>query len=187
MTQFVEWNFQKSSRADKKLRLRKDHASYPIISKLLEKFNAGKEMKDMMPVKTAVRYIYNIYMGKANEFASEKSTRKPFGVSPARQDQGSRSTSPNQKPQAEKTTSELNFSLNKSKSLFNDTKKTRASNSPAGRSAAKRGGDKAASPRPDADGQSEGNFDKTRSYKSNERNGGPGASQNDFTRSPMRP
>lgn len=29
-----------------------------------------------MPVKTAVRYIYNIYMGKAQEFAQEKQAAK---------------------------------------------------------------------------------------------------------------
>ncbi len=40
--------------------------------KILDKFNKGKEIKDLMPVKTAVRYIYNIYMGKAAEFAMEK-------------------------------------------------------------------------------------------------------------------
>jgi len=29
-----------------------------------------------MPVKSAVRYIYNIYMGKASEFAQEKQTSR---------------------------------------------------------------------------------------------------------------
>jgi hypothetical protein len=42
--------------------------------KLLDKFKQGKEIKEIMPVKSAVRYIYNIYMGKASEFAQEKQT-----------------------------------------------------------------------------------------------------------------
>jgi len=50
--------------------------------KLLDKFNAGKENKDLMPVKTAVRYIYNIYMGKASEFAQEKQTLKKVATVP---------------------------------------------------------------------------------------------------------
>lgn len=49
--------------------MRKDHPCFPIVTKLLEKMKAGKEIKDLMPVKSAVRYIYNIYMVKAAEFA----------------------------------------------------------------------------------------------------------------------
>ena len=70
-TQFVQWNFSRQEKK-KKDRLRKDHPSFPIITKLLDKFKAGKDIKEMMPVKSAARYIYNIYMGKAAEFAQEK-------------------------------------------------------------------------------------------------------------------
>ena len=38
----------------------------------MDRFNSGKEIKDLMAVKTAVRYIYNVYMGKAAEYANEK-------------------------------------------------------------------------------------------------------------------
>ena len=69
MYQFVEWNFQRKSGKEKKDRLRKDHPSFPIVNKLLEKFKSGKEIKDSMAIKSAARYIYNIYMGKASDFA----------------------------------------------------------------------------------------------------------------------
>ena len=77
MYQFVEWNFQRR-RAKKKPqeRLRKDHPSFPIITKLMDQFNAGKDIKDLMAVKSAVRYIYNVYMGKAAEYANEKQAQK---------------------------------------------------------------------------------------------------------------
>lgn len=69
MYQFVEWSFVKRTKKGKKLRIRKDHPSFSIVTKLLEQFKAGKDIKVYMPVKSAVRYIYNIYMGKASEFA----------------------------------------------------------------------------------------------------------------------
>ena len=56
--------------------MRKDHPSFPIITKLMERFNSGREIKDLMAVKSAVRYIYNVYMGKAAEFANEKLASK---------------------------------------------------------------------------------------------------------------
>ena len=52
--------------------LRKEHPSYPIVMKLLEKHKLGKEIKEVIPVKSAVRFIYNVYMGKASEFAQDK-------------------------------------------------------------------------------------------------------------------
>ena len=94
MYQFVEWNFQKRQRKEK-TRLRKDHPCFPIITRLLERFNQGKEIKDLMSVKSAARYIYNIYMGKAAEFAQEKQANKK----PARQEivrDTNRSVSPEQ-------------------------------------------------------------------------------------------
>ena len=71
-TQFVEWNFQKRDRRAKKDRLRKDHPSYNIVSKLLEKFKNGKDPKELMPTKTVARYLFNIYMAKAADLAQEK-------------------------------------------------------------------------------------------------------------------
>ena len=38
----------------------------------MDRYNSGKEIKELMAVKTAVRYIYNVYMGKAAEYANEK-------------------------------------------------------------------------------------------------------------------
>jgi len=76
MYQFVEWNFQKRKDKNKKERLRKDHPSFPIIMKLLERVKSGKDIKDAMPVKSASRYIYNIYMGKASEYAAVKTPFK---------------------------------------------------------------------------------------------------------------
>ena len=38
----------------------------------MDQFNAGKDINDLMAVKSAVRYIYNVYMGKAAEYANEK-------------------------------------------------------------------------------------------------------------------
>ena len=72
MYQFVEWNFQKRSAKGKKERMRKEHPSFNLVMKILERFKAGKEIKDLMPAKSAARYIYNVYMGKASEFAQEK-------------------------------------------------------------------------------------------------------------------
>ena len=79
MYQFVEWNFSKRSKGGAKKpveRLRKDHPSFNIITKLMDKHTAGKEIKELMAVKSAVRYIYNVYMGKAAEFAAEKANMK---------------------------------------------------------------------------------------------------------------
>jgi len=78
MYQFVEWNFQRRKGAKRKPqeRLRKDHPSFPIITKLLDRYSSGKEIKDLMAAKTAVRYIYNVYMGKAAEYANEKLAQK---------------------------------------------------------------------------------------------------------------
>jgi len=73
MSQYVEWSFNK---ADKKKapkeRLRKDHPSFNIVTKLLEKFKGNKEVKEIMPVKSAVRFIYYVYSGKAAEIAAER-------------------------------------------------------------------------------------------------------------------
>ena len=71
MTQFVAWNFQRRDKG-KKDKLRKDHPSYNIVSKLLDKFKNGKDIKDLMPVKSVARYLYNIYMAKAADLASDK-------------------------------------------------------------------------------------------------------------------
>jgi len=57
---------------NKKERLRKDHPSFNIVNKLLEKFKQGKEIKEMMPVKGALRVIFNIYKERATELALEK-------------------------------------------------------------------------------------------------------------------
>ena len=38
----------------------------------MDRFNSGKEIKELMAVKSSVRYIYNVYMGKAAEYANEK-------------------------------------------------------------------------------------------------------------------
>ena len=56
--------------------MRKDHPSFPIVNKLMERFNTGKEIKELMAVKSSVRYIYNVYMGKAAEYANEKQAQK---------------------------------------------------------------------------------------------------------------
>ena len=74
MFQFVQWSFQK--REENKQQLRKEHPSTPIVTKILEKFKTGKEPKDMMPMKTATRYIFNIYLKKANELSSGGSPKK---------------------------------------------------------------------------------------------------------------
>ena len=80
MFQLVEWNFKRrEGPKEKKERLRKDHASFPIVMKMLEKFKSGKEIKDVMAIKSAARYIYNIYMGKASDFAQEKQLSKKPG------------------------------------------------------------------------------------------------------------
>ena len=69
--QTAQWNLRRKEKKEK-TRLRKDHPSFGIVSKLLDKFQAGKDIKEMMPVKSAARYIYNIYMQQAAEFAAEK-------------------------------------------------------------------------------------------------------------------
>lgn len=77
MYQFVEWNFQKrNAKGARKDREKKDHPSFNIVNKLMDKLHKGQEPKEMMPVKTAVKYIYSIYMGKAQEFAQEKQNQK---------------------------------------------------------------------------------------------------------------
>ena len=68
MFQFVEWNFQKRGGAGgPKARNRKDHPSFPIMIKILEKNKKSKEIKELMPMKTLTRYIYQVYMAKAAE------------------------------------------------------------------------------------------------------------------------
>ena len=42
----------------------------------MDRFNSGKEIKELMAVKSSVRYIYNVYMGKAAEYANEKQAQK---------------------------------------------------------------------------------------------------------------
>ena len=61
---FREWNFQKRGKA-KADRDNKENKSTPIVQKLLERFSQGADMKEQMPVKTAARYIYQIYVGAA--------------------------------------------------------------------------------------------------------------------------
>ena len=68
MFQFVEWNFQKrAALGGPKARNRKDHPSFPIMIKILEKNQKNKEIKELMPMKTLTRYIYQVYMAKAAE------------------------------------------------------------------------------------------------------------------------
>ena len=69
----MEWNFQKrDKRRNKPEKLRKDHPSFNIVTRLIEKFKLGKDIKELMPVKSVTRFIYNIYMAKAAELASDK-------------------------------------------------------------------------------------------------------------------
>ena len=63
---------------DKQVKLREDHPSYPIISKILAAYRAGKDIKDMMPLKTATRYIYQIYAKKAAEVVESKDLKQPI-------------------------------------------------------------------------------------------------------------
>ena len=73
MTQFVEWNFQKrDKRRNKQEKLRKDHPSFNIVTRLLDRFKLGKDIKELMPIKSVARFIYNIYMAKAADLASDK-------------------------------------------------------------------------------------------------------------------
>lgn len=44
LTQFMEWNFLKREKQAKKERLRKDHPSFNIVMKLLDKYKQGKEI-----------------------------------------------------------------------------------------------------------------------------------------------
>lgn len=69
MSQYVEWNFSKRDKKKPKERLRKDHPSFNIVMKLLDKFKANKEIKEIMPIKSTVRFIYAVYMGKAADIA----------------------------------------------------------------------------------------------------------------------
>ena len=96
-TQFVQWNFQRREKdaAQKKERLRKDHPSFNIVMKLLDKLKKGKEIKDLMPVKSLSRYLYNIYMAKAAEQATEKQNQLQM----QRNKSKDRSISPDQKPE----------------------------------------------------------------------------------------
>lgn len=57
---------------NKKDCIKKDHPSFNIVNKLLEKFKQGKEIKEMMPVKGALRVIFTIYKERAAELALEK-------------------------------------------------------------------------------------------------------------------
>mmetsp|Transcript_24110 Transcript_24110/g.32326 ORF Transcript_24110/g.32326 Transcript_24110/m.32326 type:complete len:108 (-) Transcript_24110:1346-1669(-) len=75
-TQFVEWNFQKRDRRAKRDRLRKDHPSFNIFMKLLDKLKNGKEIKESMPAKSVARYLFAIYMAKAADLASDKQTQQ---------------------------------------------------------------------------------------------------------------
>lgn len=70
---FIEWNFQKRNAMQKKLRQRKDHPSFPIVQRILERYNAGKDIKDLMPVKGAFRVIYQVYSKKAEELKQLRS------------------------------------------------------------------------------------------------------------------
>lgn len=69
MSQYVEWNFNKRDKKKTKERLRKDHPSFNIVMKLVEKFKGNKEIKEIMPIKSTVRFIYAVYMGKAADIA----------------------------------------------------------------------------------------------------------------------
>jgi len=40
--------------------------------KLLAKVKKGKEIKEIIPVKSLARYLYNIYMAKAADLVVEK-------------------------------------------------------------------------------------------------------------------
>lgn len=55
--------------------MRRDHPSFNIVTKLLDKFKLGKDIKELMPVKSIARFIYNIYMAKAADLASDKQTQ----------------------------------------------------------------------------------------------------------------
>ena len=59
------------------MKLREDHATFSIVSKLLEKFKHGKDIKEAMPLKTATRYIYQIYLKKSAEMRSLIEPKKP--------------------------------------------------------------------------------------------------------------
>ena len=103
MYQFVEWNFQKRKDKNKKERTRKEHPSFPIVMKLLERVKSGKEIKDAMPVKSAVRYIYNVYMGKASEYAQVKNAFKKSDPAGLEGGKDSVSRSPDRKAKGDKS------------------------------------------------------------------------------------
>ena len=65
--QFAEWNFLKRTQNRKKERYRKDHPSFPIVTRLLERFKAGKDIKDTMPVKGCFRVIHQVYLKKTED------------------------------------------------------------------------------------------------------------------------
>ena len=90
MFQFVEWSFQKRQLGGARVRNRKDHPSFPLMIKILEKHQKKQEIKELMPMKTLTRYIYQVYMAKAAEIQSEKLGKKT-GTS---NQQANRSVSP---------------------------------------------------------------------------------------------
>jgi hypothetical protein len=44
--------------------------------KILEKNQKGKEIQELMPMKTLTRYIYQVYMAKAAEIQADKLGKK---------------------------------------------------------------------------------------------------------------
>ena len=59
--------FLKSRRGDKELK------SDDIVSKLLDRYKAGKEIKELMPVKGAIRVIFQVYSKKMDELKQQRS------------------------------------------------------------------------------------------------------------------
>jgi len=97
MFKFVKWSFQKRKENSKKIKLRKDHPSFPVITKIINQFQANREFKDVMPYKTAVKQMQNIFSKKLAEMKShEGHTSKPTGLSPDKMKRGYNSQSPEQ-------------------------------------------------------------------------------------------
>ena len=78
--QFAEWNFLKRTQNRKKERYRKDHPSFPIVTRLLERFKAGKDIKDTMPVKGCFRVIHQVYLKKAEDLKMRTVSPDPAGA-----------------------------------------------------------------------------------------------------------
>ena len=87
--------------------------------KLLERHKLGKEIKEVIPVKSAVRFIYNVYMGKASEFAQDKMDQKRRSEKPAKHS-GSAHASP--RGGTQKTTEGDSFTDAANKTGMEDSK-----------------------------------------------------------------